>query len=114
MSITISTMKYNILLSLILLISCKQNSTIEEYPIMGDLPMGKYLVGFKTLFTYDLAKNPVPYSDWDGNLKEEDASAKGRQYQINIWYPANSNSGSPLKYRDYGPPDGQTNQFWCF
>lgn len=94
-------MKNKTILILLLILGCQQQATIEDFPIMGDLPMGEYPVGFKTVFTYDLTKNAVPYSDWDGNLYQGHASENGRQYQINVWYPAQPGSGSPLKYADY-------------
>ena len=78
---------------------------------MGDLPIGTYPVGFQTLFTHDLTKNAVPYSDWDGNLYQDDISEIGRPYQINIWYPAKSGSGAPLKYADYVDLMGRQTNF---
>ncbi|MDW3650001.1 MAG: hypothetical protein R8P61_23210 [Bacteroidia bacterium] len=68
---------------------------------MGNLPIGEYPVGFQTLFTHDLSKNAIPHSDWDGNLTQGHSSEKGRQFQINVWYPAQAGSGDPLKYADY-------------
>ena len=95
-------MKYTAIFILLLILGCQQQQdTIEDFPIMGNLPMGEYPVGFKTLFTYDITKNAVPFSDWDGNLYPGHSSEKGRQYQINVWYPAQPGSGGPLKYGDY-------------
>ena len=94
-------MKYKAILILFLLLGCQQQDTIDDFPIMGNLPIGEYPVGFQTLFTYDLAKNAVPYSDWDGKISPGHTSAEGRQYQINIWYPAQTGSGDPMKYADY-------------
>ncbi|MDT7833097.1 hypothetical protein RQM59_11940 [Flavobacteriaceae bacterium S356] len=93
--------RYTAILILFVLIGCQQQDTVNNFPIMGNLPMGEYPVGFRALFTYDDAKNAVPFSDWDGNLYPEHTSGEGRQYQINIWYPAQAGSGTPLKYVDY-------------
>ena len=107
-----STPKYLTILILLFIVGCQQKQdTIEDFPIMGDLPMGKYPVGFRTLFTYDLTKNAVPYSDWEGNLHQDHTSANGRQFQINIWYPAQSGSGSPMKYADYVDLMGRQTNF---
>ncbi len=96
------TTKYLAILMLFVIVGCqKQQDTIKDFPIMGNLPTGEYAVGFKTLFTHDFSKNAVPFSDWDGNLSHDHTSENGRQYQINIWYPAQPSSGDPLKYVDY-------------
>ena len=104
-------MKYKLIFILLMTIGCQSTEQIVEYPIMGDLSMGEYSVGFKTLFTYDLTKNGVPYSDWDGNLYPGVGSEPGRQFQINIWYPANSNSGRHLKYAHYVDHMGRQTDF---
>jgi hypothetical protein len=78
---------------------------------MGGLPIGEYAVGFQTLFTYDLAKNAVPFSDWDGNLTQDHISEKGRQFQINVWYPAQPGSGDLMKYADYVDLMGRQTNF---
>lgn len=89
------------LLICVLTPGCNGQQSVEDVPIMGDLPMGEYPVGFQTLFSYDLSKNAVPFSDWDGNLYPDMTSGIGRQYQINVWYPATAGSGEPLKYANY-------------
>jgi hypothetical protein len=94
-------MKYKVILLVLFILGCQQQDNHSDLPIMGNLPMGEYPVGFKTLFTYDLSKNAVPFSDWDGNLYEEHTSGEDRQFQINIWYPSQPGSGGPLKYADY-------------
>lgn len=104
-------MKYTAILILLAILGCQQQDAIEDFPIMGNLPMGEYSVGFKTLFTYDITKNAVPYSDWDGNLYQGHSSEKGRQYQINVWYPAQPGSGDPLKYADYVDLMGRQTNF---
>ena len=93
--------RYTAILILSVLIGCQQQDTVTNFPIMGDLPIGEYSVGFRTLFTYDATKNAVPLSDWDGNLYPEHSSGEGRQFQINIWYPAQPRSGDLMKYADY-------------
>lgn len=94
-------MKYKAIFMLLLFLGCQRPSEIDDYPIMGNLPMGEYPVGFRTLFTYDLTKNAVPFSDWEGNLYKDHTLRYGRQFQINVWYPAQAGSGDPLKYADY-------------
>lgn len=106
-------MKYKAILIVLLILGCRQQQqhTIEDFPIMGNLPMGEYPVGFRTLFTYDLTKNVVPYSDWDGNLYQGHTAGNGRQFQINVWYPAQPGSGDPLKYADYVDLMGRQTNF---
>ena len=99
------------ILLLLLILGCQQQNTIEDFPIMGDLPMGEYPVGFQTIFTYDLTKNGVPYSDWEGNLYQGHTSENGRQFQINVWYPAKRNTGDALKYADYVDLIGRQTNF---
>ncbi|MBT8272951.1 MAG: hypothetical protein KJO77_04035 [Bacteroidia bacterium] len=94
-------MKHKIILLILLILGCQQQDNHSDLPIMGNLPIGEYPVGFKTIFTHDLSKNAVPFSDWSGNLLPANSSENGRQYQINIWYPARPGSGDPLKYADY-------------
>lgn len=94
---------------------------ISKPPMWGDLHTGAYDVGFKTIFTYDLARPAVPYSDWDGKLYTFD-QAEGRQMQINVWYPANPSAKSKRLYfdhylnllarqTDFGPIDQQKEDF---
>ncbi|MDO5981260.1 alpha/beta hydrolase family protein [Flavivirga spongiicola] len=104
-------MKYKVILILLVILGCERQDTINDFPIMGNLPVGEYTVGFKTLFTYDLTKNAVPFSDWDGNLYQNHTSENGRQFQINIWYPAQQGSGDPLKYADYVDLMGRQTDF---
>ena len=106
-----STKKYTAILTLLVLLGCQRQDTVDNFPIMGDLPMGEYPVGFKTLFINDLTKNAVPFSDWDGNLYEGHTSQNGRQHQINIWYPAKPGSGNALKYADYVDLMGRQTNF---
>lgn len=94
-------MNYKAILILLVLLGCQKQHSVDHFPIMGNLPMGEHPVGFRTLFTHDLSKNAIPFSDWDGNLYQGHTSEKGRQYQINVWYPAQAGSGHPLKYADY-------------
>jgi len=86
----------------LLWVSCNQNQATEDhYRIMGDLSLGSYQVGYRTIFHYDITKTGIPYSDWDGNLYFNYDAAQGRQYQINVWYPAKSGSGTPINYDHY-------------
>jgi hypothetical protein len=59
----------------------------QLYP--EDLKFGSYQVGYKTLWTYDITRPAIPYSDWNGKLYPTKEST-GRQFQINVWYPAAS------------------------
>lgn len=86
---------------LVLMSHCTSKKTERDFPIMGSLSLGELAVGFTTLFVYDETRSAVPYSDWDGNLYPDHDSDHGRQYQINIWYPAQNGTGEPLKYEDY-------------
>ncbi|MEM7087273.1 MAG: hypothetical protein AAF489_13880 [Bacteroidota bacterium] len=104
-------MKYKVILLLFVVLGCQKPDVIDNFPIMGDLPMGEYPIGFQTLFTHDLSKNAIPYSDWDGNLFQGHSAESGRQYQINIWYPAQAGSGGPLKYGDYMDLIGRQTNF---
>lgn len=106
-----STTKYLTILILFVIFGCQKQDTVDTFPIMGNLPMGEYPVGFQTLFTYDLTKNAVPYSDWDGNLYQGHTPENGRPFQINIWYPAQSGSGTPMKYADYVDLMGRQTNF---
>ncbi len=91
-----------VFLMLIALSGCQTEQVINEsLPIMGDLVLGDYAVGYKTIFTYDQTRNGVPYSDWDGNLTNNHKPELGRQFQINVWYPAEHGSGDPISYAHY-------------
>lgn len=94
-------MKCRAILVLLIILGCQKQDTADTFPIMGNLPIGEYPVGFQTLFTLDLSKNAVPFSDWNGNLSHDHTSENGRQFQINIWYPAQTGSGAPMQYADY-------------
>ena len=59
----------------------------EASALWGDLAPGPYNIGFQTIFTRDLSRPSVPYSDWDGKLYPTSENP-GRQMQINLWYPA--------------------------
>lgn len=105
-----------------ILYSCSpREMTLSPPDIWGDLHSGTYDVGFKSIFTYDLARPAIPYSDWDGKLypfKE----AEGRQIQINVWYPATINPRQDKllfehyvdllsQQTDFGPIDQQKKEF---
>ncbi|MEX0288825.1 MAG: hypothetical protein AB3N14_06915 [Flavobacteriaceae bacterium] len=87
---------------LIGLSGCKSEQVINERPpMMGDLVLGDYAVGYKTIFAYDKTRSGVPYSDWDGNLTNNHKTQLGRQFQINVWYPAERGSGDRINYAHY-------------
>ncbi len=85
--------------------------TTERVPIMGDLVLGDYAVGYRTIFTYDQTRKGVPYSDWDGNLTNNHRPELGRQFQINVWYPAVNGSGDPINYSHYVDLRGRQTNF---
>ena len=85
----------------LVIISCQQQELTSDLAIMGNLTLGEHTVGYQTLFAHDLSKNAVPNSDWNGNLTNDHISEKGRQYQINVWYPSKPGTGNLLKYGDY-------------
>ncbi len=107
----IAKMNYKVLLILLVILGCQKQDTVEDFPIMGDLPIGEYPVGFQTLFTHDLSKNAVPFSDWNGNLSYDHIAENGRQYQINVWYPAQAGSGDAMKYANYVDLMGRQTNF---
>ncbi len=110
--IKMTTIKKSIaILILLIVLGCQKQDTVDNFPIMGNLPMGEYPVGYQTIFTYDLSKNAIPYSDWDGNLYQGHSSENGRPFQINVWYPAQPGSGDPLKYADYVDLMGRQTNF---
>lgn len=87
----------------------------------GELKPGANKVGFRTIFTYDLSRPAIPYSDWDGRLYPT-KETKGRQMQINIWFPAKLTDQSRRLYfshyleliarqTDFDPIDKQARKF---
>lgn len=58
--------------------------TLQASTLWGDLKPGQYRVGFKTIFTYDLSRPSIDI----GNGKGKSRDVRGRQMQINVWYPA--------------------------
>ncbi len=106
-------MKLPIVFSIIIgLCSCQTESVINErLPIMGDLDLGDYAVGYKTIFTYDETRKGLPYSDWDGNLTHNHKVELGRQFQINVWYPAEHSSGDRINYSHYVNLRGRQTDF---
>ena len=104
-------MKCRAILILLVMLGCQQQNTIDHFPIMGNLSMGDHPVGFQALFTNDLTRNAISFSDWEGKLYQGLSSESGRQFQINIWYPAQPSSGDPLKYADYVDLMGRQTNF---
>lgn len=98
-------------LGLCLLFVCCHKQEQLAYPIMGNLKLGDHAVGFNTLFLYDESRSAIPFSDWEGKLYANQASSKGRQFQINIWYPATAGSGVPMTYGDYVELMGRQTNF---
>ena len=95
--------RFQLLTLAFLLTFCGSQTAVGQgAPAMwGDLAPGPYPVGFRTVFTYDLSRPSVPYSDWDGRLYPTDEQP-GRQMQINIWYPADiAAADQKLAFGDY-------------
>ncbi|MEP1095166.1 MAG: hypothetical protein ABJG78_08655 [Cyclobacteriaceae bacterium] len=98
-------------LLIVLALGCTTPETTRDLPIMGDLALGDYAVGYKTIFTYDQTRKGVPYSDWDGNLTNDHKPELGRQFQINVWYPAEIGSGERINYSHYVHLRGRQTDF---
>jgi hypothetical protein len=86
---------------LILVMGCTEKDQEIVPAMMGDLALGSYQVGYQTLFLYDETRLGVPFSDWKGNLYHNHDPALGRQFQINIWYPSKTGTGTPINYSHY-------------
>ncbi|MCL6266892.1 acyl-CoA thioester hydrolase/BAAT C-terminal domain-containing protein [Flagellimonas myxillae] len=67
---------------------------VQEEPFSNYLNYGNYSVGFKTLFTNDVSRPRVPFSDWSGKLYPSQDAAPGRKLPLHIWYP--SDEKAPL------------------
>ncbi|MCP4459051.1 MAG: hypothetical protein GY816_13665 [Cytophagales bacterium] len=81
------------ILFILLLVGCgtsEQNPEAEPYSDF--LNYGKYEVGFKTIFTTDISREDVPYSDWSGRIHSSNDQSNGRNIPISIWYPAEASS----------------------
>ena len=106
-------MKLPIVLSILIGLSACQTKQApgEVPPIMGNLGLGDYPVGYKTIFAYDRTRSAVPYSDWDGNLTPDHEPELGRQFQINVWYPAARGSGDQINYSHYVHLTGRQTNF---
>ncbi|TMU54840.1 acyl-CoA thioester hydrolase/BAAT C-terminal domain-containing protein [Flagellimonas algicola] len=63
-------------------------------PFSNYMDYGEYEVGFKTLFTNDVSRPSVPFSDWSGKLYPRTDTVPGRKLPLHIWYP--SNEKAPL------------------
>ncbi len=89
-------------LLIVLLPACsKDELSINPPKMWGQLKQGDYMVGFKTVYVYDASRPSIPYSDWDGKLFPTDEN-RGRQMQINIWYPSKVTAKSKrLSYEHY-------------
>lgn len=97
--------------ALCILVSCTTSLRTSSPEIMGNLPLGVHEVGFRTIFTYDKTRNAVPYSDWSGNLVNDHDPSRGRQFQINIWYPAKAGGGKEITYEHYVDLIGRQTNF---
>lgn len=70
---------------------------LQASTLWGDLQPGRYRVGYRTIYTYDLARPSLPFES--GKLKSMN---RGRQMQINVWYPAQAQGKSSLMlFEDY-------------
>jgi hypothetical protein len=71
---------------------------INAFPLWGNLRPGRYEVGYKTVFTFDMTRPPIV----DASSTELRPAAPGRQMQISVWYPAKKSGNSPyLRFADY-------------
>ena len=95
----------------LMILSCRAEREAPTPPIMGNLSLGPYQVGFKTLFQYDKTKVGIPFSDWNGKLTKNHIVDLGRQYQINLWYPAVPGSGTAIQYEHYVKLMGRQTNF---
>ena len=95
-----------------LLICCDDAKQSLSPPTMwGNLEPGPHSIGFTTQFLYDLSRPAIPYSDWNGKIFPT-TETKGRQMQLNIWYPAKAVSESQrLRYEHYVHLMGQQAEF---
>lgn len=91
--------------------SCNSLQESKELPIMGDLVVGEYGVGYRTLFLYDQTKTPVPYANWEGKIFEYNSKPPGRQHQVSVWYPAQVGTGEGITYRHYVNLMGRHTEF---
>jgi dienelactone hydrolase len=72
---------------------------LEASPLWGNLKPGPYAVGYKTLFTYDLARPPLANPAGAG---ASSSRTQGRQMQISIWYPAKTlKRSSQMRFEEY-------------
>ncbi len=89
----------------------KPESNTEPPKMWGKLESGKFTVGFRTMFLYDVSRPAIPYSDWDGKLYINHET-KGRQMQINIWYPSKvAGQNNRLHFEHYVNLFGQQTDF---
>ncbi|MEX0313551.1 MAG: hypothetical protein AB3N18_05200, partial [Allomuricauda sp.] len=86
---------YFLFLFLFFLQGCKEQKkdNLEE-PFSNFMDYGNYRVGFKTLFTNDVSRASVPFSDWSGKRYPLLDETPGRKLPLHIWYP--SNEKAPL------------------
>ncbi|MCP5046315.1 MAG: hypothetical protein GY940_04030, partial [bacterium] len=62
-------LKYRFILVFLIIFYLSIPTAAKTPPEMwGDLRQGPYDIGFRTIFTYDLSRPSIPYSDWDGKL----------------------------------------------
>ena len=67
--------------------------------LWGDLPQGRYAVGFRTVYAFDRSRT---WRITRGYEKEFSADLYGRPIRISVWYPAAVRSGMRvMHYEDY-------------
>jgi hypothetical protein len=80
-----------------ILVCSSVRSPAYSSSLWGNLKPGPHRVGFRTLLTYDLSRPPVANASGIGK-----ASVRGRQMQINVWYPARAaRRASSMRFGDY-------------
>ncbi|HEX8139621.1 MAG TPA: hypothetical protein VF544_18825 [Pyrinomonadaceae bacterium] len=66
--------------------------------LWGDLRPGPYHVGYRTIYAYDLSRPSIKVE----SARANGLGQRGRQMQINVWYPAQMSRGSrPMLFEEY-------------
>jgi hypothetical protein len=69
--------------------------------LWGDLQPGPYRVGYRTIYAYDLSRPPIKVAGVN-SAGMKSVGQRGRQMQINVWYPARASRGSsPMLFEEY-------------
>src|SRR5579871_42740 len=101
-----------LLLQSALLLCCGlRMAQAQERLLWGDLPPGRYAVGFQSQIQFDLTRLYDP--EYPSPARQ--ASAKpARPIFLAIWYPAKPTDRPPMVYRDYLPQVSKDPRFHTF